>query len=475
MNADIFYMMRNVARKVFIIPVFPLVCKEFNHGGHREHGDKFRLISCTSTKIFLWFDKIYHGEKAFQEMNDKIGASGKSLSSGRIGSIDAFRGLTILTMIFVNDLAGIRGVPAWMKHAPGNANAMTFVDVVFPAFLFIVGMSIPFALRKRLSSGESLLSIWGHILLRTVGLLILGVYMVNMEYMDWKHLPISGHLWTALFILSVIAIWNRYPRGSGRRWFVWTLRILGFSTLIFLAYVYCGREGNKTVWMRTSWWGILGLIGWAYLTSATAYIFFRRQISAMMGVLGLLVLLNVGDRAGAMNFMGVLKEYLWFGGQIGGHSSITVAGVIVSMLFLEDSPARTPAKRILWILLFGAGLYAAGFLLYPLYGISKNNATPTWCLYCSGICCFIYAFLYWLMDLRKIKSWAVVVNPAGANPLLAYILPDLFYAVIALAGITWLRHHLNAGMAGIVRAFVFAFLMLGLTAILSRLKIVLRL
>jgi len=408
-------------------------------------------------------------------MNDKIGMSGPSLSPGRVGSIDAFRGLTILTMIFVNDLGGIRGVPAWMKHAPGNANAMTFVDVVFPAFLFIVGMSIPFALRKRLSSGESLLSIWGHILLRTMGLLILGVYMVNMESLDWRHLPIKGNLWVALFILSVIAIWNRYPAVSKRRWFYRVLRALGFITLIFLACVYRGHEGNKTVWMRTSWWGILGLIGWAYLTSATAYILFRRQISAMMGVLGLLVLLNVGDRAGAMNFMGAIKDYLWFGGQIGGHSSITVAGVIVSMLFLEDSPARTPSRRILWILLFGAGLYAAGFLLYPLHGISKNNATPTWCLYCSGICCFIYAFLYWLMDLKKVMRWAAVVNPTGANPLLAYILPDLFYAVLALAGITWLGMHLNAGMAGIARSLVFAFAMVGLTAILTRMKIILRL
>ena len=54
--------------------------------------------------------------------------------------------MTILVMIFVNDLAGVRGAPAWMKHIhPSDADGMTFVDVVFPAFLFIVGTSIPSA------------------------------------------------------------------------------------------------------------------------------------------------------------------------------------------------------------------------------------------------------------------------------------------------------------------------------------------
>lgn len=72
----------------------------------------------------------------------------------RVLSIDAFRGITILVMVFVNELAGVRDIPQWMKHMPANADAMTFVDLVFPAFLFIVGMSIPFALNNRLKKGD---------------------------------------------------------------------------------------------------------------------------------------------------------------------------------------------------------------------------------------------------------------------------------------------------------------------------------
>src|SRR5882757_4362970 len=77
----------------------------------------------------------------------------------RITSIDALRGFVMFTMIFVNDLAGApkRLVPDWMVHFSDRhrgGSGMTFVDLVFPGFLFIVGMSIPFALGSRLNKGE---------------------------------------------------------------------------------------------------------------------------------------------------------------------------------------------------------------------------------------------------------------------------------------------------------------------------------
>src|SRR5690349_15772306 len=103
------------------------------------------------------------------------------LSSQRILSIDALRGITILVMIFVNELAGVSAIPAWMKHMPADADAMTFVDVVFPAFLFIVGMSISFAIANRKAKGDNALQLQGHIIFRTIGSLVLGVFIVNAE------------------------------------------------------------------------------------------------------------------------------------------------------------------------------------------------------------------------------------------------------------------------------------------------------
>src|ERR1700749_170980 len=102
----------------------------------------------------------------------------------RITSIDALRCFVMCMMIFVNDLAGApeKIVPDWMVHFSDRHHAgsgMTFVDLVFPGFLFIVGMSIPFALGSRLNKGEPVWKTSGHVVARTLALLCIGILMVH--------------------------------------------------------------------------------------------------------------------------------------------------------------------------------------------------------------------------------------------------------------------------------------------------------
>lgn len=404
----------------------------------------------------------------------------------RIYSIDVFRGLTILTMVFVNDVAKLHDIRPWMRHAPTGTDAMTFVDLVFPAFLFIVGMSIPFALGRRLAGGESLVRIIAHVLTRTAGLLILGVLMVNMPRFDPAAVGMTKNLWVLLVFLSVILVWNRYPRpGGGARSLFIVLRLLGIASLVYLASIYRGTEASGTTWLQTSWWGILGLIGWAYLVACITYSVFRRQPAGLVGALVLFIAMWIGDHVGALGVLGDrlgvpglmahIRDYVDLGKHIGGHSAVAVAGVIVASLFLDGSPAGTPRKRIAWILTFAAGLFVGGFLLRPLYGISKNDATPTWCLYSAGLACLIYVALYWLVDMMRIRRWAFFLKPAGENPLLAYILPDIVYAALGVAGLDYLRTHFNVGLTGVGRSLVFAMVIVGLTGLLGRLRVRLRL
>src|SRR3954470_9804206 len=99
-----------------------------------------------------------------------VGSPEPRAAGGRIDSVDALRGLTILLMIFVNDLGP--AAPPWMHHIqPPGADGMTLADVVFPAFLFILGVSIPLAFERAREAGKSLWSQVGHILIRTAGLL----------------------------------------------------------------------------------------------------------------------------------------------------------------------------------------------------------------------------------------------------------------------------------------------------------------
>jgi predicted acyltransferase len=113
----------------------------------------------------------------------------------------------------------------------------------------------------------------------------------------------------------------------------------------------------------------------------------------------------------------------------------------------------------------------AAYFLRPLYGINKVAATPSWCLYCSAICAVIFVFLYWMVDLKGIVRWAKVIMPAGVNPLLAYILPDIFYALLGIFGVQILSEYFGSGMLGIIRSTVIAFTMVGLTAVMTWLNV----
>lgn len=395
---------------------------------------------------------------------------------GRIVSLDIFRGLTILVMVFVNELGHQQGVPAWMRHAPENSNSMTFVDVVFPAFLFIVGVSIPPAIERRAARGESLLRICGHILVRTLGLLVIGVYMVNLPAFRADLAGISKEWWTLLLFIGVILVWNSYPRSEGKRRCLFRgLRLAGAALLILLAVLYRGERGQEVAWMRTSWWGILGLIGWAYLIASVAWLLLRGQPALLAGLVGVLTTVFIGDKTGALSFLGGLHEYVNVGGHWGGHGSIAVAGVVLGAMLLPRSPVASPGRHSLWMIVFGFGLLAGGFLLRPLYGISKVQATPTWCLYSAGACSFVLAFLYWLADTRGLRRWSFFVRPAGADPLLAFILPSMVHALLTILGVHYLRTHFNTGHAAIIRSAVFSLAIVALTGLLYRLRVRLRL
>src|SRR5580692_9820290 len=103
---------------------------------------------------------------------------------GRIASIDVFRGLTVLVMVFVDNLDFVKGLPWWTYHMPRQGNGMTYVDMVFPAFLFVMGMSIPIAVDRRIAEGESRGKIWWRIVVRSLSLVALGLFIANGPQVD---------------------------------------------------------------------------------------------------------------------------------------------------------------------------------------------------------------------------------------------------------------------------------------------------
>ncbi|PVD51683.1 hypothetical protein DC498_13235 [Terrimonas sp.] len=393
--------------------------------------------------------------------------------SNRILSVDAFRGITILVMIFVNELAGISNIPAWMKHVAADADAMTFVDVVFPAFLFIVGMSIPFAMNRRLQKGDDFLQIQWHVIWRTFGLLILGVFMVNGEggNLNEKATGMSRSLWLLLFYTCIILVWNVYA--FKRRWWKYVFQLAGFIGLVILGLIYRGGE-EGTEYLTPRWWGILGLIGWAYLYACILY-----QVSdAKKGYLiGCLIYCILFYMAGKTSYVAERPYLLWIKSQSGNaiHTAVVLCGIILSLIFFDKRSQFNIKSSYIQASIFTGLLFITGYFLRPYYTISKIYATPTWALYSAGISCVVFCFLYWLIDIKGIQKWANFFKPVATNPLLAYIMPGIIYALSGVLHITITPRSMQNGAAGIVWSLLFAVATIFIVKGLNRLKIKLQL
>ena len=394
------------------------------------------------------------------------------LTSQRIRSIDAFRGITILVMIFVNDVSGVASIPAWMKHKAADADAMTFVDVVFPAFLFIVGMSLPFAINNRVKKGDSFLKLQGHILWRTLGLLVLGVFMVNGESgCNEKAMGMSAAAWSLLFYLCAILVWNVY-RFQNKTW-AWLLRITGAIGLVFLGLVYRGGEDGSQR-LSPHWWGILGLIGWSYLFSCIIYQLVRGRIGLLLLAIAMCIAWYTISRSESMKEIVVWQ---WMAQRSGhaAHTSIVLCGIVLSLLFFDQGVSKKISLRFAYAGLFALAGMIAGYLLRPYYTISKIYATPTWCLYSVAICTVLFSLLYWLTDVKKLDRWTGFFQPAASNPLLVYILPGIIMYLQILLGLHFMPAVFHEGITGIAWSLCYAVFIMFIAMGLNKLNIRLQL
>jgi heparan-alpha-glucosaminide N-acetyltransferase len=397
-----------------------------------------------------------------------------TLKNQRILSIDAFRGITFLIMIIVNELAGVAGISPWLKHMPANADAMSFPDIVFPAFLFIVGMSIPFGINHRIAKGETRFTLNLHILLRALALIVMGFFMVNAE--DGYHqvsMSIPIQLWALLSYLAFMLIWGVYQ--FKQPLLNRTLVSIGILMLTLLALGYRGGvDGTES--MKPQWWGILGLIGWAYLISCVIYQVARgKQLLLLLAVCLCTMLYMVTHQAQMITFAQTNQtlQFILSLDAHAAHSSIVICGILCSLIFFEESQTLTQTDRFLRAIGLTITLIFAATLLRPEFKISKIYATPSWCFYSAAICISVFGFLYWLIDLKKAQNWLSVVKPAAVNPLVCYLLPFVIESTLSLTGIRSPLRSFEGGY-GILAALIYASLIMlavhGLNKINFRLK-----
>jgi predicted acyltransferase len=396
----------------------------------------------------------------------------------RVVSIDIFRGLTIMVMIFVNALAEVRGLPWWTYHAHARQDVMTYVDMVFPFFLLIVGMSMPLSVEQRLKRNRSLLSLWMHVAVRSFSLLVLGLILANAEKADPLRMGMSGSVWALLGLIGAGLYLNVYPKSQRFPRYADALRVIGLIG-VAVCFVVFRRTlpGGGVGWIDPSYPEILGLIGLAYFAVAVLYIPTRRWRWAAPVWLVLLLGLCVCSTARLISLPGKFSLYIWPFGN-GAHVSLVMAGVLTSQIFFGLHPGgtepRSQKNATLWAVSFALLALVAGWLSVPL-GISKIRATPAWTLWNIGAAALVFTLLYWICDRRRFTARASLFRPAGSNTLLTYLLPDLWAFAFGALGVTYLDTHFNFGWAGVVKSIVFTLVMLAIASILTRAKLRLQL
>ena len=367
-------------------------------------------------------------------------------------------------MIWVNDFGYLKDIPKWLKHAVGTEDYLGFSDIIFPSFLFIVGLSIPLAIEHRRRKKQSEFFIAKHTAIRSASLLIIGVFMVNYETIHRESLLINPLLYCIIMAIATGLIWMNWKRSPVPKQWHLPLQLLGVALFVFLAIIYKGGE-NGELWMTTQWWGILGLIGWAYLINVMLYMLFRGNLLFMVGVfLAFTTLASLKFSVGVPP----LPDALFFLETIYGGTipAFTTAGIIATLLIKKLS-AQQQYTTPITLIAIGVLCLAFGLLTRPIWGISKIAATPSWLGVCTGISFITFAILHVVSDLKGKTQWANLISAAGTATLTCYMLPYIVDPLIQLIGIR-LPEPLYIGIIGLMKSFIYALAIVLLTGLFEK-------
>ncbi len=340
-------------------------------------------------------------------------APAASVASTRVLSVDVLRGITIAFMILVNDPGDWSHVYSQLDHAPWNG--WTLTDLVFPSFLFVVGMSIIFSLQSRISRGDSRGVLAAHIFRRAAIIFAIKMFLSAYPHFHLSHLRIYGVLTRiALCYLcaGLICLWTRkiVPLAC-----ITAALLIGYWALMRFVPVpgfgiptheipLLDPMGNLAAWLD-------------------------RHISAFT-----LRTIHMGrlyettrDPEGLLSTLPAIAT--------------TLLGSITAV-FMRSLTCTPTARRNVFALA-GALFVAAGELCNRTFPINKNLWTSSYVLLAAGISLLGLALFYWLVDMERIQGKSHIAKAAiwpwlvfGSNAIVAFVLSELFVETML-----WIKVH----------------------------------
>ena len=382
------------------------------------------------------------------------------MKTTRIATIDVFRAITMFLMLFVNDIPGLRQIPHWLLHAKAHEDMLGFSDIIFPSFLFVMGMSVPFAILKRQEKGEPMGRTCWHIAERTLAVLVMGLFTVNLESYDGGAAGLPYSWFAICMVIPFFLIWNLYPKAEGTRKYFYTgMKITGILILVGLWWIYEGAGGSS---FAPRWWGILGLIGWTYLVTTIVFLVVRTRLVYMATAWFVFMLLSLFTHSGLLNLSFIPSDMTLH--------ALGVSGAFTSVLLIHWRSHEKPFKFISTMMGLAVVMLVLFFVSHPYWIISKIQATPTWLFVCNAISFFMVGILYFLTDVKRKVDWFSIIKPAGTVTLTCYIIPYFWYSAQNLLG-CYYPDFMCAGIPGLCRSLLYSLAVVWIAGVLMKVNV----
>jgi len=232
-----------------------------------------------------------------------------------------------------------------------------------------------------------------------------------------------------------------------------------------MAICYQSAEAKGITAMEVQWWGILGLIGWAYLISSCVFLFSAGKLWLQIGALLFFIAFNSANTLSWLTPLDLIHQYIWIA-ENGAMPTLAMAGIVVALFYRKYTSANP--KFWISIAIFALLMLAFGFLTKHLWGISKIRATPSWTTICAAITTLAFGLMVLLTEKLNQRKWYEWIKPAGTSTLTCYLIPYLHYALIGLFSIPQLPLILRTGSVGLLKSLVYALVIVGIAGLLSR-------
>lgn len=310
-------------------------------------------------------------------------------AANRILSLDVFRGGTIAAMILVNNPGTWDHIYAPFEHAEWHG--WTFTDLVFPFFLWIIGVSITLSFAKRVDRGDGRAGLLVHIVRRSLLILALGWFLNLLPYFRFATFRIPGVLPRIAVCYLIAASIFLFTQLRGR--IAWIVALLSGYWLLMKLYPVPGYGA-----------GILEQQG-----------NFAQYVDGLVLQGHMWVQSKTWDPEGIVSTLPAIAT-VFFG---------TLAGQLLQS-------KRTMEEKASWMFFLGNLLLFAGLMLSTWMPINKKLWTSSFSVFMAGMAMVVFACCYWVIDVRKRQKWGKPFSIYGMNAIAVFALSSLMAKVFGL-------------------------------------------